>query len=145
MQQIEPVNSRRTKVMHNTEDAERLAKRLRSQAYEVEQNATLEGKSGAKHTFDMLARKTDGLVNQIVTVGLAAYEDGQEITLGEVFTFDDACYDCGIRAKILIASPRLDSVAARFAQSQRIKVLDKESLEAFLASPTPVRRLKGHI
>jgi len=145
MQQIEPVSNRRSKAMHNTEDAERLARRLRSQGYEAEQNAVLKGKSGADHGFDMLARKSDGLVDQIVAAGLAAYEDGQEITLGEVFTFDDRCYDCGIRAKVLVAFPRLDSVAARFAHSQRIIVFDKESLEAFLASPPSVRRLKGDI
>ncbi|TET41580.1 MAG: type II/IV secretion system protein [Dehalococcoidia bacterium] len=131
--------------MHNTEDAERLAKRLRSQSYEVEQNAALKGRSGAEHSFDMLARKSDGLVDQVVAVGVAAYDDDQEITLGEVFTFDDRCYDCGIHDKVLIAFPRLDSVAARFAQSQRIKVFDKESLEAFLASPAPITQLKGSI
>jgi len=130
--------------MDNTEDAERLAQRLRNQGYELEQNATLEGKSGAKHTFDMLARRSDGLVDQLVAVGVAAYDD-QEITLGEIFTFDDICYDCSIRAKVLIAVPRLDSVAARFAQSQRIKVFNKQSLEAFLASPPPTRRLEGNM
>lgn len=135
MQQMDLVGNGQSKANYNTE---RLAERLRNHGYEVEQKVTLEGKSGAKHTFDMLARRSDGLVRQLVAVGVAAY-DGQDITLGEVFTFDDMCYDCGIRAKVLVGLPVLESVAARFAESQRIKVFDKRGLEAFLESPPPTR------
>lgn len=65
--------------------------------------------------------------------------------MSKVFTFDDKCYDCGIQDKILIALPRLDSVASRFAQNQRIKVFDNESLKAFLALPLPAKQIKKNI
>lgn len=141
MQQMDPVNNKQTKAKHIIGQ---LAEQLRSRGYRLEQNAVLEGKSGAQHTFDMLARKSDGLVDQLVAVGVAASDD-QEITLGGVFTFDDKCYDCGIHDKVLVALPRLDSVATRFAHSQRIKVFDKETVDAFLASPAPVRQAKENI
>jgi general secretion pathway protein E len=142
MHQMDPVGKGQSKARHDTE---RLAQRLRSQGYEVEQSAVLEGNSSTQHTFDLVARKSDGLVDQMVAVAVAAHDDNQEVSLGEVFTFDDKSYDCGIHDKVFIALPRLDSVASRFAQSQRIKVLDNNSLEAFLASPPPTRQDNGNI
>ena len=142
MEQLDLVDNTQSKANHNTEG---LARRLRSQGYELEQNAIVKGKSSAEHSFDMLARKSDGLVDHIVAIGVIGYDDDQEITLGEVFTFDDKCYDCSIHDKVLVALPRFDSVAARFAQSQRIKVFDEESLEAFLASPAPITQPEANI
>jgi general secretion pathway protein E len=111
--------------------------RLNHQGYEVEQGAIIEGKSGGKHTFDILACKSHGFIAYTIAVGIALSSDNQELGLGGVFAFSDKCYDCGIKDKILIALPRLDSVATHFAQNQRIKVFEGESLEAFLASPSP--------
>ena len=142
MEQLDTLDNTQSKANHNTEG---LARRLRSQGYELEQSAVLEGNSSAQHTFDLVARKSDGLIDQMVAVAVAEHDDNQEVSLGEVFTFDDKCYDCGIHDKVLIALPRLDSVASRFAQSQRIKVFDEESLEAFFASPPPTRQLNGNI
>lgn len=111
--------------------------RLNHQGYEVEQDAIIEGKSGGEHTFDILACKSHGFIAFTIAVGIVLSSDNQELGLGGIFAFDDKCYDCGIQNKILIALPRLDSVATRFAQNQRIKVFEKENLEAFLASPLP--------
>ncbi|MFB0556751.1 MAG: GspE/PulE family protein, partial [Dehalococcoidia bacterium] len=111
--------------------------RLNRQGYEVEQDAIIEGKSGGEHTFDILACKSHGFIAFTIAVGIVLSSDNQELGLGGVFAFDDKCYDCGIQDKILIALPLLDSVATRFAQNQRIKVFEKERLEAFLASPLP--------
>ncbi len=111
--------------------------RLRNQGYEVEQNATLTGESGGEHSFDILARKSQGFTVYTMTIDIVVHDDNQEISLAEVFAFDDKCYDCGIKDKILIALPRLDSTAAHFTQRQRIKVFDNESLGIFLASPSP--------
>jgi len=120
-------------------------RRLESQGYEAEQNIPLIGKSGAQHTFDILARRNDGFIAYTIAVDIALGEDEQEIGLGKVFTFDDKCYDCGIQDKILIALPRLDSVANRFVQNQRIRALGDESLKAFLALPPPAKQIKKNI
>ena len=115
----------------------RLIQRLEGQGYEVEQDALVEGRSGAEHIFDMLARRSASFITYTIAIGVIAHSNEQEIGLGEVFTFDDKCYDCGIQDKVLIVIPELDSVARRFAQGQQIIVFYKESLEAFLASPLP--------
>ena len=117
--------------------------RLESRGYEVEQNATAKGRSGAEHSFDILARKDHGFIVYTVVAGIIGHDDNEEISLGEVFAFDDKCYDCGIQDKILIVLPKLDSVAARFAQGQRIKVFEEESLKVFLALPLPTLPAKG--
>ncbi|MBN2186865.1 MAG: type II/IV secretion system protein [Dehalococcoidia bacterium] len=114
-----------------------LVQRFESQHYEVEQNATAKGKSGGEHSFDILARKSHDFVTYTIAVGIIASDDNQEISLGEAFAFDDKCYDCGIQDKALIALPKLDSMATRFAQGQRIKVFDEESLKTLLSSPLP--------
>ena len=119
-----------------------LVQRLESQRYEVEQNATAKGKSGAEHSFGILARRSHDFITYTIAVGIIAPDDNQEISLGEVFAFDDKCYDCGIQNKALIALPKLDSVATRFAQGQRIKVFDEESLKTLLASPSPTSPAK---
>ncbi len=113
--------------------------RLKSQGYEVEQDATMRGRSGAEHSFDILAHRDNGFTAYTVATDIFT-SDNQEIGLGQVFGFDDKCYDCGIRDKVLIALPKLDSVATRFAQGQRVKVFEEESLKAFLASPPPPKK-----
>ena len=111
--------------------------RLESQGYKVEEDASVTGKSGAEHSFDILARRDDGLIAYTIAVDIAVGDNEQEIGLGKVFAFDDKCYDCGIKDKSLIALPRLDSVATRFAQNQRVRVFQEESLKTFLTSPLP--------
>jgi general secretion pathway protein E len=120
----------------------RLIRRLKSQGYKVERDVTLKGKSGGEHSFDLLARRDDGFISYSITLGVIIHNNDQEVELGEVFAFDDKCYDCGLQDKVIIALPKLDSVASRFAQSQRMNVLDNEALEALLASPAHIRQVK---
>jgi len=119
--------------------------RLESQGYEVEQDISLTGKSGAQHTFHILARENSGFIAYTIAIDIALGENEQEIDLGKIFTFDDKCYDCGIQDKILIVLPGVDSVASRFAQGQRIRVFDSETLKAFLDMPLPARQIKKNI
>ncbi len=114
--------------------------RLKSEGYKVEQSATLNGGSGTQHTFDILARKSHGFVSYTIAIGIIKHDSDQEIKLGEVFTFDDKCYDCGIRDKVLIISPQLHPAAQRFAQSQGINVFDEKNLEVFLSTPAHIRQ-----
>ena len=119
--------------------------RLKSQGYEVEQDATMRGRSGAEHSFDILAHRDNGFTAYTVAIDIFA-SDNQEIGLGQVFGFDDKCYDCGVRNKVLIALPNLDSVATRFAQGQRVKVFEEASFKAFLASsPSPKKRAEERL
>ena len=119
---------------------DRFAGRLARQGYTLHregEGVERTGKSGATHRFDMVATREDGFMTYTIAMDVAMAEDGNHLGLGSVFAFDDKCYDCGIRDKVVLAFPALDEVADRFAQNQRIRVFDEARLEEFLASPEP--------
>ncbi|MBN1152895.1 MAG: type II/IV secretion system protein [Dehalococcoidia bacterium] len=113
-----------------------LVARLEQRGYTVHsdgEGAERTGKSGATHHFDMVATRNDGFMSYTIALDTAVSEDGNPLGLGSVFGFDDKCYDCGIRDKVVVALPSLDEVAERFAQNQHIRVFSREALEGFLA------------
>lgn len=121
---------------------EQFIRKLKALGYEVERHVTLEGKFRTGHTFDLLARKSNGLISYVTAIGIIKHDDGQPIGLGEVFEFDDKCYNCDIWDKVFIALPELDSVASQFAHGQQIKILSEENLKEFLALPVAKRGKK---
>jgi len=118
---------------------------LKSQSYEVVESANVNGttKSGAKHLLDILAQRDDGLVKYIIGIGILINGEGQEISLAEVFTFDNKVYDLGIHDKVLLVVPKLNHEASQFARQQRIKVLEAKDLETILNSPPPSTQKKS--
>ena len=100
---------------------------LQRQGYEIKQNARITGKSGAKHAIDILATRDDGIIVHNIIIGVEVGD--KPIDIDRVFDFDDKAYDAGIVDKILIAVPRLSQEAMRFANRQRIRVLEVSSLE----------------
>ena len=121
---------------------EQFIRKLKALGYEVERHVTLEGKFRTEHTFDLLARKSNGLISYVAAIGIIKHDDGQPIGLGEVFEFDDKCYNCDIWDKVFIALPELDPVASQFARGQQIKILSEENLKEFLALPVAKRGKK---
>ena len=105
---------------------------LRQRGYEVTENATMKGRSGAEHEIDILATRDDGIVTHNIAIGVKVA--GDEIGLGEIFDFDDKAYDIGIHDKILVVLPVLRTEAEKFASQQRIKVLEVRDLETVLVS-----------
>jgi hypothetical protein len=100
---------------------------LKRHAYQVEENAEVTGRSGAKHNLDILATRDDGIVTHYIAVGIEVAED--KVELDKVFAFDDKAYDSGLLDKVFIAVPRLSREARQFAQRQRIKVFEVAELE----------------
>lgn len=100
---------------------------LQKRGYEVEQEAVVRGKSGADHTFDMLATRDDGITLHRIAVGIEV--SGEPISLEKVFAFDDKAYDCTILNKVFIAVPNLRPEGKRFAERQRIAVFEAPALE----------------
>ena len=99
---------------------------LKQRGYEVVENATMKGRSGAEHKLDMLATRDDGIVIHHIAVGVEAGQD--KIGLDKVFDFDDKTYDIGIRDKVFIAVPGLTREARQFAERQRIKVFEAKEI-----------------
>jgi len=104
---------------------------LHDRGYEVKENAKVEGRSGAKHAFDMLATRDIGVFNHQIAICIGI--EANKVELDRMFDFDDKAYDCGVNYKVLIAIPGITPEAERFAARQRIKVLDLTELGALLA------------
>ncbi|MDH5781906.1 MAG: restriction endonuclease [Dehalococcoidia bacterium] len=104
---------------------------IQGRGYEVRENVRVKGRSGAEHTFDLLATKDDNIVVHNIAVGIEI--SAQPIGLSRVFSLDDKAYDTGFYDKVLIAIPGVTPEARQFAARQRIRVLESADLEAFLA------------
>lgn len=104
---------------------------LREQGYAVTEDARVKGRSGAEHTLDMLATRDDGIVAHSIVVGFEVSRE--KIGLDPVLDFDVKAYDCGFQNKMLVIMPDLSEEARRFAQRQRIVILEPAGLEKALA------------
>ncbi len=100
---------------------------LKRHAYQVKENAEVQGRSGAKHSLDILATRDDGIITHHIAIGIEVNE--KPVGLDKVFDFDDKAYDIGIQDKVFIAIPGLTKEARQFAHRQRIRVFETKELE----------------
>ncbi len=100
---------------------------LKQRGYQVEENAEVKGRSGAKHNLDILAICDDGIVVHHIAVGIEVAE--RPVELDKVFDFDDKAYDIGILDKVFIAVPGLAREARQFAKRQKIRVFEVKEPE----------------
>lgn len=106
---------------------------LQRQGYKVIDDAKLLGKSGIKHTFDMLAEKNDGLSTHSVCIGITAGGD-KEAEANAIFSLANKAFDTGINNRLLIAVPAFSEKSKQLASKQRIKVIDGESIGTLLTA-----------
>jgi hypothetical protein len=126
----------RNRISLETGFKSRFVEFLKRQGYEVFEMAWVSSKtgSGASYVLDILARRSDGLITFLIGVGVATGKDNDDISLQDVFRFDNKVYDLGIHDKVLLAVPSINSEARQFARRQRIKSFDTHELEEFLAA-----------
>ena len=106
---------------------------MEKRGYKTVDGAKVLGKSGAEHTFDMLARREGGLDSH--AVGICFVSEGEENTEATIVrNCVSKAYDAGIEGKIIIAAYPLSQEIKQLAQKQRIKVIDKEQILALLKS-----------
>jgi predicted RNA-binding Zn-ribbon protein involved in translation (DUF1610 family) len=129
--------AKKRQLQFELDEKPRFADFLRSRGYDVIEGAKVNGttKSGAKHVLDILAQRSDGLVTYTIGVGILIDSHGQEVSLAEVFAFDNKVYDLGIHDKVILVVPKLSHEAAQFARQQRIKTLEPNDLEILFKSP----------
>ncbi len=104
------------------ETSEQLAKSLADLGYRVEENAKVQGRSGVKYNFDILAHIDIDEVGHNLGVDFLSGE--KEVNLEQVSLFDTKAYDASIDDKAIVASPGLSPEARQFSQHQRIKVFE---------------------
>lgn len=124
--------TRRSRLEFEIRPKSQLVEFLKRRGYEIVENATMKGRSGAEHKLDMLATRDDGIVTHNIAIGVEVA--GEKIGLERIFSFDDKTYDIGIHDKILIVIPNLEREAETFASQQRIQVLEVKDLETVLAT-----------
>jgi hypothetical protein len=125
----------RNRIALETGYKSRFVEFLKRQGYEVFEMAWVSSKtgSGVSYVLDILARRNDGFLTFLIGVGVATGKDNDDISLQDVFRFDNKVYDLGIHDKVLLALPSINSEARQFARRQRIKSFDVHELEEFLA------------
>ncbi len=138
--------ARRKRLEFEFEPKKQLVDCLKRLDYNVQESVKVQGRSGATHTIDLLASIDDPITKHSVAIGiLAAASDEMEVDIDTLFSFDSKIYDTGIDSKMVIAVPRLNAEAAKFAQRQGIRVyrLDElmylSSLQTSLAGANDAR------
>jgi len=95
---------------------------LRKQGYRTEEKAKIPGRSGAEYIIDIIAYFDDGLFTHTISIGVLT--DEKEVSLEAVSAYDTKAYDIGIHDKILLVCPALAVEASRFAEQQKIKIIE---------------------
>jgi predicted RNA-binding Zn-ribbon protein involved in translation (DUF1610 family) len=139
--------ARKRQLKFELSEKPRFADFLRSRGYDVVESAKVNGttKSGAKHVLDILAQRNDGLITYTIGVGILVDGLGSEVSLADVFAFDNKVYDLGIHDKVILVVPKLSPEAGQFARQQRIKVIEEKDIELVLKMPRPsAQNLSGN-
>ena len=113
---------------------------LEKRGYKTTEGAKVLGKSGAEHTFDMLARRDAGFVSH--AIGVAVVPEGEEKSKVNVLqNCGNRAYDVGLASSIIIAVTPLSPEAQRLAQYQHMKIVNSEEA-ALLAKQQPQKPVK---
>jgi general secretion pathway protein E len=113
---------------------------LEKRGYKTTEGVKVLGKSGAEHTFDMLARRDAGFANH--SLGVAIVPEGDEKTqINFLHNCANRAYDVGLAGSILIVTSPLSQEATRLAQHQRMKIINSEEVQ-LLVKEEPPRQVK---
>jgi len=113
---------------------------LEKRGYKTTEGVKVLGKSGAEHTFDMLARRDAGFANH--SLGVAIVPEGDEKTkVNFLHNCANRAYDVGLAGSILITSTPLSQEAQRLAQHQRMKIFNGDEFQK-LALEEPPKEIK---
>jgi DNA-binding response OmpR family regulator len=110
---------------------------LRGRGYEVQESAQMPGSSGAVHIIDILAVRDDIMTKINLGIGILVAMPGEdEVRLEELFKYDTRAYDIGINYKVVIAIPKLNYEAVKFAERQVIGTFEAKTLGSLVAQIT---------
>ena len=113
---------------------------LEKRGYKTTEGAKILGKSGAEHTFDMLARRDAGFISH--SIGVAVVPDGDEKTkVNFLHNCANRGYDVGLASSVIIAVTPLSQEAQRLAQYQHMKIVNSEEAQ-LLAKEEPPKPVK---
>jgi general secretion pathway protein E len=99
-----------------------LVESLTRRGYTVKEKAKAKGRSGIEYTFDILAYSEVGGAERRVGIDFLYGEN--QVSLEQVMLFDTKAYEVGLDEKVIVVSAKLVPEALKFAEHQRIKVLE---------------------
>ena len=113
---------------------------LERRGYKTTEGAKVLGKSGAEHTFDMLARRGERFVTH--SIGVAVVPDGDEKTrINFLHNCANRAYDVGLAGCILAVVSPLSPEEQRLAQHQHMKIISIDEVQT-LITEEPARKIK---
>jgi len=113
---------------------------LEKRGYKTTEGAKVLGKSGAEHTFDILARRDAGFTNH--SIGVAVIPEGDEKTrITFLHNCENRAYDVGLTGSVLAVISPLSQEARRFAQHQHMKIISAEEIQT-LITEEPAQPIK---
>lgn len=113
---------------------------LEKRGYKTAEGVRILGKSGAEHTFDMLARRDAGFASH--SLGVAVVPEGDEKSrINFLHNCANRAYDVGLAGSVIIVTSPLSQEAQRLAQHQRMKVISAEEVQ-LLVKEEPPRQVK---
>jgi len=113
---------------------------LEKRGYKTTEGAKVLGKSGAEHTFDMLARRDASFANH--SIGVAVVPEGDEKTrINFLHNCANRAYDVGLAGCVLAVGTPLSPETQRLAQHQHMKVIGADEVQT-LITEEPGRPVK---
>ena len=109
---------------------------LKKTGYKVEENGRLTGRSGIQHTFDLIAC-SHGNGAQEHCLGIDIVEQSTPLNLEEIALFDTKAYDARVGSKFIATPAPLSDEAGKFAESQKIRIIELGSKPAIPEKPAP--------
>ena len=113
---------------------------LEKRGYKTTEGVNVLGKSGAEHTFDMLARRDAGFASH--SIGVAVVPEGDEKTrINFLHNCANRAYDVGLAGSVIVVTTPLSHEAQRLAQHQRMKIISSEEVQT-LVKEAPAQPIK---
>jgi hypothetical protein len=121
---------------------------LEERGYKVENPGFLEGKSGVKHMFDVVAHGK-GTARNIIVIQLATSSTDEPVSEQSIIEMFAKVYDCSTNKAFLITVPKLSENGKRMVDFYKINLIEAEkpgealtALESLISSQSETE-IKG--
>ena len=130
-----------TSTVNSTPALKELIKQyLEKRGYKTTEGVKVLGKSGAEHTFDMLARRDARFASH--SIGVAVVPESDEKTrINFLHNCANRAYDVGLAGCVLAVGSPLSPETQRLAEHQHMKIISAEEAQT-LITEQPTRPIK---
>jgi general secretion pathway protein E len=113
---------------------------LEKRGYKTTEGAKVLGKSGAEHTFDMLARRGERFASHSIGVAIVPESD-EKTRINFLHNCANRAYDVGLSGCVLAVTSPLSHDEERLAQHQHMKIISVDDVQTLIAEE-PARKTK---